>query len=802
MEISPNFTPQAQKIIQQAKTLAKALNYKQVDPCHVLLILLKSNNLNIDELLNGIGVNVDSLISFINAFFALEKQDLNDSDECSYSDELVDFLESAHQLASQIGNDYVSIDHMFFCFLNSKSGAIYHFLTAEGIDAREAAEEFLISIKTREAFDRNEVPSSSFSHQPQNSVANSSPESILESFATNLNSECRNKKISPIIGKDFEISRICEVLARKNKNNPILLGDPGVGKTAIVDGLAQKIIKADVPDFLVDKEVYAVDLASMIAGTKYRGQFEQRVKSLVKECQEKPNVILFIDEAHTLVGAGSAEGAMDAANILKPALARGKIKLIAATTFSEYKKNFEKDSALVRRFEPISVSEPNSNECLEILKGIKAHYEEFHGTKYNQKILKSIVDLCDLYLPSQKFPDKAIDVLDECGAMAKIENSTPPDEMKELENQLYDCFSLNTCSAEEEARLLKRYEELSNDWKKVPIRNVCKNDVLTIISRKSKIPMDNLLDEESDRASRLLKLLTRDVINQEDATSSISKSILRSQIGLKDSDKPIGSFLFLGASGVGKTWTAKMIAKHYFGSEKKIIRFDMSEYSDKISANKLIGSSPGYVGYEEGGLLTEKIKRDPHAIVLFDEIEKADPSVQQILLQVMDEGALKDNNGVSAYFSDAIIILTSNIGADLTTKSTLGFSPEPVDNRPKIVASAKKILSPELINRLDDIVVFNHLQDKDLHRIFKKELQTIQKKLRKKKIKINYSQDVVKHVCNLAADQKMGARPLKRLIKQYIEDIIVDCYFNSKEEKTLNFNFYVSNSDIEFELLE
>ena len=386
--------------------------------------------------------------------------------------------------------------------------------------------------------------------------------------------------------------------------------------------------------------------------------------------------------------------------------------------------------------------------------------------------------------------------------MAKIENSTPPDEIKELENQLYDCFSLNTCSEDEEARLLKRYEKLSDDWKKVPVRNVCKNDVLTIISRKSKIPMDNLLDEESDRASRLLKLLTRDVVNQEDATSSISKSILRSQIGLKDSDKPIGSFLFLGASGVGKTWTAKMIAKHYFGSEKKIIRFDMSEYSDKISANKLIGSSPGYVGYEEGGLLTEKIKRDPHSIVLFDEIEKADPSVQQILLQVMDEGSLKDNNGVPAYFSDAIIILTSNIGADLTTKSTLGFSPEPVDNRPKIVASAKKILSPELINRLDDVVVFNHLEDKDLHRIFKKELQEIQKKLRKKKIKINYSQDVVKHVCNLAADQKMGARPLKRLIKQYIEDIIVDCYFNSEEQKALNFNFYVSNGYIEFELLE
>jgi ATP-dependent Clp protease ATP-binding subunit ClpC len=801
MEISPNFTPQAQKIIQQAKTLAKALNYEEVESCHVLLILLKSNDFNIDNFLTDLNINVDSLVSFINSFFSLEKQDSDELKDCSYSDELVQFLAAVHQLASQIGNDYVSIDHIFFCFLNSKNGPIYHFLTTEGVDAREAAEEYLVRMKSGELYNKNESVDP-FGSKSQGQGSAKTNESILDSFATNLNTECRDKKINPIIGKDFEISRICEILARKNKNNPILLGEPGVGKTAIVEGLAYKITKADVPDFLINKEIYAIDLASMIAGTKYRGQFEQRVKSLIKECQEKPNVVLFIDEAHTLVGAGSAEGAMDAANILKPALARGKIKLIAATTFSEYKKNFEKDSALVRRFESIAVSEPTPLECFDILKGIKGYYEDFHGTKYNQKILKNIVNLCDLYLPAQKFPDKAIDVLDECGAMVKIANSTAPDEIKDLENKLYDCFSLNTCSANEEERLLKRYEKLSDDWKKAPIRNVSKDDILTIISRKSKIPIDNLIDEESDRASRLLKLLTRDVVNQTDATSAISKSILRSQIGLKDIDKPIGSFLFLGASGVGKTWTAKMLAKHYFGSEKKIIRFDMSEYSDKISANKLIGSSPGYVGYEEGGLLTEKIKRDPHSVVLFDEIEKADPSVQQILLQVMDEGSLKDNNGVMSYFSDAIIILTSNIGADLTTKSTLGFSPEPVDNGPKIISSAKKVLSPELINRLDDIVVFNHLKDKDLHKIFKKELQSMQKKLRKKKIKINYSQDVVKHVCSLAAEQKMGARPLKRLIKQYIEDVIVDYYFNTEIQKGLNFNFYVLKGDIEFELLE
>lgn len=801
MEISPNFTPQAQKIIQQAKILAKSLNYKEVESFHILLILLKSEYANINDFLSDIGVDTDALIAFIKSFFSIEKQEAHDFDECFYSKELVVFLEGAHGIASQINNDYVSIDHMFFCFLNSKDGPLYHFLMAEGINARKSAEIFLIRLKTNDMYDRNESPSFPFGAQPQGRVPNNGPDNILESFAVNLNTECRHNKISPIIGKDFEISRICEILARKNKNNPILLGDPGVGKTAIVEGLAHKIIKADVPDFLIDKEIYSVDLASMIAGTKYRGQFEQRVKSLIKECQEKPNIILFIDEAHTLVGAGSAEGAMDAANILKPALARGKVKLIAATTFSEYKKNFEKDPALVRRFESIPVNEPTASECLEILKGIKGHYEQFHGTKYNLKILKNIIDLCDLYLPSQKFPDKAIDVLDECGAMVKIANSTPPDEMKELENQLYDCFSLNTCPEEEEAILLKRYERLSDDWKRTPVRNVCKNDVLTIISRKSKIPIDNLLDEESDRASRLLKLLARDVVNQEDATSSISKSILRSQIGLKDSDKPIGSFLFLGASGVGKTWTAKMLAKHYFGSDKKIIRFDMSEYSDKISANKLIGSSPGYVGYEEGGLLTEKIKRDPHSVVLFDEIEKADPSVQQILLQVMDEGSLKDNNGIMAHFSDAIIILTSNIGAELTTKSTLGFSPEPLDNRPKIISTAKKILSPELINRLDDVVVFNHLEEKDLHTIFKKELQTIQKKLRKKKIKINYSEDVVKHLCSLAVDQKMGARPLKRLIKQHIEDKIVEVYFNTKDPKRLNFTFYIFNDVIKFDLL-
>ncbi len=513
---------------------------------------------------------------------------------------------------------------------------------------------------------------------------------------------------------------------QKNKNNPILIGDPGVGKTAVVEGLAHRIVKGRVPPALIDKEIYAIDLASMIAGTKYRGQFEQRLKNLINECKDDEKIILFIDETHTIVGAGSAEGALDAANILKPALARGEMKLIGATTFAEFKKNIEKDIALTRRFEPIQVEEPSLEETFQILSGIKKSYESFHDVKYPSNILRKIISFCDLYLPNKRFPDKAIDVIDEAGAKLKIKNTTPPKNIQDIEEELYSMISDDRNQKEQE-KLLEEYDYQMNIWQSEPLSKITIDDILTIISNKAKVPKENLVLEKDIKTKNLERNLLKEIVNQNEAVSALTRCVLRSKIGLRDLQKPIGSFLFLGASGVGKTWTAKVLAKNYFGSEKNMLRLDMSEYSEKVSSSKLIGASPGYVGYEEGGILIESMKKKPHCVILFDEIEKAHPQVQQLLLQMLEEGEIEDNNGNKAYFKDSIIILTSNIGSDLTTKESLGFAPAVNSQDEKITDAAKKILSPELVNRLNQIVIFNHLTKSDLAKIFHSEISKLRK---------------------------------------------------------------------------
>ena len=658
-------------------------------------------------------------------------------------------------------------------------------------------EAFLILLDEQQAFSRDSAQSENKDLRPNATQVSAQPESssMLESFCVNLNELNHKGSLGKIIGKDEEIDRMCEILGRKIKNNPLLIGEPGVGKTAVVEGLVQKIGENKVPPFLFGKKIYSVDLASMIAGTKYRGQFEKRLKDLIFECSQDKNIVLFIDEIHTIVGAGSAEGAMDAANMLKPSLARGDLTVIGATTFVEYKKNIEKDIALVRRFENIMVNEPSIDECYHILKGIKSSYEKFHGVKYSTTILKKIISLCDNYLPGRNFPDKAIDVLDECGAKLKIKNTTPSKEMMNIEAQIYDLTPQATNSSIEED-LINQYSKLGDEWENNFRQNITEEDVLECISSKTKLPKENFKDSRDKKLANLGRNLNRDVVNQKDAVSDIHKAILRFKLGLKDMNKPIGSFLCLGASGVGKTWTAKMIAKHYFGSENNILRFDMSEYSDKVSSSKLTGASPGYVGYEEGGVLIEAIKKKPHCVLLFDEVEKSHSEVQQLLLQILEEGELEDNTGSKVYFKDTIIILTSNIGSDLTTKSSLGFSPVPVSNDAKIYDLAKKILSPELVNRLDSVIVFNHLKQDHLLKIFKSEIRKLSSKLRSKKIKLAINSEAAEFICEQASKEKMGARPLKRLIKSNIEDKIVEYYFNNKEEKQLKFNFLLQEEEI------
>lgn len=801
MEISPNFTPKAQQLIARSKVVASSLNHKSVDTGHLLLVILNSQNDLVEEFIFSHGFSVKEITSFVIASCELEKKHQK-VESCEFSPTFNALLSAAFEFSQELKDSYVGVEHLFFCLLNSMGGALYNFFESHGFEPKTVVETFLILMRSDSKFDElmSELPQNNPQFKAAPNPQPKSTESALENFGTNLNSLCRHGKIGEIIGKQEEISRACEILCRKIKNNPILIGDPGVGKTAVVEGLAHEIVKGKVPPFLLDKEIYSIDLASMIAGTKYRGQFEQRIKALIKECKEDERIILFIDETHTIVGAGSAEGAMDAANILKPALARGELKLIGATTYPEFKKNIEKDVALTRRFEPIQIEEPSPEECLAILKGIKPSYESFHGVKYPVSSLKTIVSLCDLYLPNKKFPDKAIDVMDEAGSKVKIRNATPPKAIQEIERKLYDLIDLDR-SEEEQDDLLKDYDKLMDQWQLTSIDPVSEEDILNVVSQKAKVPKENLILEKDNKTKLIEKSLLKDVVNQKEAVSALSRCILRAKIGLKEHKKPIGSFLFLGASGVGKTWTAKRLAKHYFGSEKNMFRFDMSEYSEKVSSSKLIGASPGYVGYEEGGALIESMKKRPHCVLLFDEIEKAHPEVQQLLLQILEEGEIEDNNGFTAYFKDTIVILTSNIGSELTTKSTLGFAPDSNSNSTKIHDTAKKILSPELVNRLNQVIIFNHLEKEHLTKIFKSETSKLKKKLRNKKIKIDYSPEVIDWICDTSAEEKMGARPLKRLIQQNIEDQIVNFYFENEDSDNTSFYFYLKNDDIVYDIV-
>jgi ATP-dependent Clp protease ATP-binding subunit ClpC len=799
METSPNFTPKSQQIISDAKNLADSKMHEEVTCGHLLIVILTSEYSFINDLVRGFDLRVEEFIDFIEDFYSL-KEEGDCKSGAFYGEDLKDSLSKAHSFAKKIHNNYIGVEHLFFSFLNESKGVCSLFFKSNSLTPSKILEAFLLLLQEQQSY---YSPSAQPFHQDNSapkkspSAASLDPSSMLESFCVNLNELNENESLSNVIGKNLEIARICEILGRKIKNNVLLVGDPGVGKTAAVEGLVQRIGRHEAPPFLNEKQIYSVDLASMIAGTKYRGQFEQRIKALIKECREAKNIILFIDEMHTIVGAGSAEGAMDAANILKPALARGELTVIGATTFTEYKKNIEKDVALVRRFENVVVDEPSADECYKILKGIKKSYEDFHGVVYPNDVLKKIVSLCEDHLPTRRFPDKAIDILDECGSKLKINNSSTPQSILNIEREL-NGINPQVAGSEREEKLLNSYVSLNEKWEKSLRRKVNTGDVLECLASRNKVPKENF-EHSNDKAFLSLgRKLNRDIVNQKHAVSDIHKAILRFKLGLKDANKPIGSFLCLGATGVGKTWTAKMTAKHYFGSRNKIIRFDMSEYSDKVSSGKLTGASPGYVGYEEGGVLVEAIKKTPHCVLLFDEIEKAHPEVQQLLLQMLEEGEIEDNMGTKVYFKDTIIILTSNIGSELTTKSSLGFSPTPISNAEKIYDTAKKILSPELVNRLDSVIIFNHLSEDDLLKIFKSEIKKLNSKLKIQKISLDIDDDVSKLICSQASEEKMGARPLKRLIKSSIEDPLVEHYFKKQPEKELKFKFFTSRGEVKY----
>ena len=617
---------------------------------------------------------------------------------------------------------------------------------------------------------------------------------ILDNFSRDLIKLAEEGKIDPVVGRDKEVKRIAQILSRKKKNNAVIVGDAGVGKSALVEKLALMILKGDCPTNLLDKRIMSLDLTSLVAGTKYRGQFEERIKAIINELQEAPNVIIFIDELHTMVGAGNASGAMDAANILKPALARGEIQCIGATTFDEFKKHIEKDGALVRRFQKVILKEPTLSETVEILKNLKKSYEEFHKVSYEDGVIETIVKLSARYITDRQFPDKAIDVLDELGSEKRISTRIPEsieklkkqaDEIKERKIQVVKSQNYEQAAKlrDDERKIMDKLEDEKVKWSEKQKDNkipVSVDDVYIIISEMTGVPISKLDSKETQKLLNFETLLGEKVIGQEEAVMTISKSIRRNRVGIKDANKPIGSFIFLGSTGVGKTYLAKTLAEFLFGDPEKIIRIDMSEYMDRHNVSKLIGSPPGFVGYDEGGQLTEKVKNNPFSVILFDEIEKAHKDVFNLLLQILDEGHLTDSFGRKVNFTNCLIIMTSNIGAKKVSEfgGGVGFSTSSSEvqkyevRKTMIQKALKQQFNPEFLNRIDDVVLFNSLNDETLKKIINIEIGKLNNRLKDKNYKVIFDKSVTLRVFELNSQEEYGARPIKRIIQNLCEDFL------------------------------
>jgi len=617
---------------------------------------------------------------------------------------------------------------------------------------------------------------------------------ILDNFSRDLIKLAEEGKIDPVVGRDKEVKRIAQILSRKKKNNAVIVGDAGVGKSALVEKLALMILKGDCPTNLLDKRIMSLDLTSLVAGTKYRGQFEERIKAIINELQEAPNVIIFIDELHTMVGAGNASGAMDAANILKPALARGEIQCIGATTFDEFKKHIEKDGALVRRFQKVILKEPTLSETVEILRNLKKSYEEFHKVSYEDGVIETIVKLSARYITDRQFPDKAIDVLDELGSEKRISTRIPEsieklkkqvDEIKEKKIQVVKSQNYEQAAKlrDDERKIMDKLEDEKFKWSEKQKDNkipVSVDDVYVIVSEMTGVPISKLDSKETQKLLNFETLLGEKVIGQDEAVMTISKSIRRNRVGIKDANKPIGSFIFLGSTGVGKTYLAKTLAEFLFGDPEKIIRIDMSEYMDRHNVSKLIGSPPGFVGYDEGGQLTEKVKNNPFSVILFDEIEKAHKDVFNLLLQILDEGHLTDSFGRKVNFTNCLIIMTSNIGAKKVSEfgGGVGFSTSSSEvqkyevRKTMIQKALKQQFNPEFLNRIDDVVLFNSLNDETLKKIINIEIGKLNNRLKDKNYKVVFDKSVTLRVFELNSQEEYGARPIKRIIQNLCEDFL------------------------------
>ena len=799
-----SFTNRAKKAIDIASEVAMELGHRYIGTEHILYGLAKEGNGVAAKVLSNQEIEPEAIIDKIVELIGNEPPV---DETLGFTPRSKRVIEEAFLEARKLGYNYIGTEHMLLGILREGDSIASRALLELGVNIPKMYNEIIRVINEGEDYSNT----NGGKNGKKRGSYNSTP--TLNQYGTDLTQKAEEGKLDPIIGRKEEIERVIQILSRRTKNNPCLIGEPGVGKTAAVEGLAQKIIKGDVPEILKDKRVVTLDISGMIAGSKYRGDFEERIKKALDEVKKAGDVILFIDEIHTIVGAGAAEGAMDAANILKPLLARGEIQLIGATTLNEYRKYIEKDAALERRFSPVTVNEPSEKDTVKILKGIRDKYEAHHGVKISDEAIEAAVKMSVRYINDRFLPDKAIDLIDEAASRAKLKTYTEPDSLKKLSEKIEDVeqekeeavkiqkFEKAASLRDKQKELKEKYEKEQKKWKNKSNKeliNITEENIAEVISSWTGIPANKITEDENARLKNLEKTLHKRVIGQNEAVEAVAKAIRRSRVGLKDPNRPIGSFLFLGPTGVGKTELSKALAEGLFGDENAMIRLDMSEYMEPHSVAKLIGSPPGYVGFDEGGQLTEKIRRKPYSVILFDEIEKAHPDVMNMLLQILEDGRLTDSQGRTVNFKNSVIIMTSNIGARLITdKKQLGFSKnkdaknnevnkEYEDTKKEVMEALKKELRPEFINRIDEIIVFHKLTDKEINQIIDIMLKEVIDRLATQKIKVELEPQVKELIASKGVDKNFGARPLRRTIQNILEDRLAEEILdgNIKKNKT------------------
>ena len=775
------FTDKARKVLVLAQDEARALHQPYVGTEHILLGLIQEKDGLAAQALERLGVAYDAVVKGIREVASID-EGADVSGHLSFTPRVKRVLENSLREAMQMGQSYISTEHLLLGIVRENEGTALDVLSRLGVKGDD--------IRTA----LNDLVGQSPVYAGRNpfEAAGTVPDSALKEFGTDLTQKARDGKLDPVIGRAGEIERVMQILSRRQKNNPLLIGEPGVGKTAVAEGLAQLIVSNQVPDILRGKRLITLDVSALVAGSKYRGEFEDRLKKCIKEVKDAGDIILFIDEMHTLIGAGSAEGSIDAAAILKPPLSRGEIQVIGATTIDEYRKHLEKDSALERRFQPITVDEPNEEQALRIMEGLRDRYEAHHQVHFTDEALQAAVTLSDRYIQDRFLPDKAIDVMDEAGARMRIRNMTLPDELREMDDKLRQIRSdKDKAIAEqdfERAAKLRDQESAVKDeraaaekkWaedSQKSVHQVTAQDIADVVSMTTGVPVSNLTEAETEKLLRMEGVLHERVIGQEEAVTALSKAIRRSRAGLKDPKRPAGSFIFLGPSGVGKTELSKALAEFLFSSEDALISFDMSEYMEKHSVSRLVGSPPGYVGFDEGGQLTKAVRQRPYSVVLFDEIEKAHPDMFNILLQILEEGRLTDAQGRTVDFRNTVIIMTSNIGArEISAPTTLGFSPEgkaglsDKEIRSRVMGEVKKLFRPEFLNRIDEIIVFKSLTQEQIVEIAKLMVADLRERLIAQNMTIDLTDDAYRLIAKEGTDAAYGARPLRRAIQRLLED--------------------------------